>query len=183
MNSDSRTRMFRVWGVLAAAMVGGSALLGWLEPKPQRNALAEAPNRSANSHSVPVAHQTAPTRHWNGVEILGVPSAANRNRGTLTAVVRQPELHFLITASGEAEPQPSWTSQKAAGDDDSIRIGVEQAGDDGAAHIKQIVRLSELISELRAAAKQSDASTILPVWFVGGSDQEPLAHQLRRFLK
>lgn len=175
--------MFRVWGVLAAAMLGGSALLGWLEPKPQRNALAEAPNRSANSHSVPVAHQTAPTRHWNGVEILGVPSPTSRNRGTLTAVVRQPELHFLITASGEAEPQPIWTSQKPIDADDSIRIGVEQTTGDGAAHIKQIVRLSELIAELRAATDQGGASTHLPVWFVGGSDQEPLANQLRRFLK
>jgi hypothetical protein len=174
--------MFRVWGLLAAAMLLGSALLGWLEPKPHRNALAGAPRESMLNDAATLDDRTSPLRHWNGVEIVGVPGANTRNRGTLTAVVRQPELHFLINASGAAEVQPGWTQQAAVGQDGSIRIGLEQSADDGTAHIKQIVRLTELITELRTTVSADEVST-LPVWFNGGSDQQPLANQLRRFLK
>lgn len=125
MLNSPNTRMMCVLTLLAASMVGGSAVLAWLEPHPEFAQISSAIQRQ--QAQVAVANTRSAVRTWQAVTLVPVDQP-NATRGrSLTALTDAGDAHFAISPSGAIRALPGWLEQRSIGSDGEVRIGVSSA--------------------------------------------------------
>lgn len=123
MLSSSAARMVCVLTLLAASMVGGSAVLAWLEPRAEQAVVSPAIQRE--QARVAVSGTRDPIRHWTGVTLIQVDETQPVRRNALTAVSDRGEAHFVISSAGAIRALPRWSEQRPIGDGYELRIGMQ----------------------------------------------------------
>ncbi len=161
MQSDQRTRMFRVLACLVCSMTGGAAFLGWLEPDIDlvQDDLSERECRSRAQLAVANCSEPVPT--WKSATIIPV---SDPNSSLSLAATRQSSgVHFLITSSGEVIADPTWKQQKSLQETGTIRIGMCTSGKDGNLRRSQYYGLKSLLAELDRVMSNRSADMVLKV--------------------
>lgn len=115
--------MFRVLTSLALAMLGGGALLFWLEPDVGSSLTLTSSQRAALLAERAVAACPTLNQHWEAVTI--VPLDARQASRSLAAVPARNDLHFVVSGDGSIRAEGLWLAQGVAGVDGAmIRVGM-----------------------------------------------------------
>lgn len=125
MFSGPNTRMMCVLTLLAASMVGGSAVLAWLEPHPEFALISSAMQRQ--QAQVAVANTRSTVRTWKDVTLVAADQPIATGGRTLTALTDAGDAHFTVSASGAIRALPGWCEQRSIGSEGELRIGVSSA--------------------------------------------------------
>ena len=161
MQSDQRTRMFRVLTCLVCSMTGGAVFLGWLEPEIDlvQDDLSERECRDRARLAVANCTQPAPT--WKSATIIPVSDPGGNL--SLAATRQSSDVHFLITSSGEVIADPAWKRQKPIQQGGTIRIGMCTSGENESLRRSQYYGLKSLLTELDDVLSNSGLEMALKV--------------------
>ncbi len=145
----NQTRMLKVLGSLASAMLLTSLLLSWLEPglplaaaQPSVRELAEA--------SVAVVREPSAIEHrrWQTIEIIPGP-ASSLTAARLSAIPDATGSHFVIDDHGRIAGLRPWRAQAAAAEaPGAVRIRVSRVDRNGPMTQPQWLAVQALVSAL-----------------------------------
>lgn len=154
--------MFRSLGCLAAAMIGTSWLLSWMEPE----GLSLRPAVSADelherSSSAVRESRSIDARRWREVQVIAGPaSAASAQR--LSAMPDSSESHFVIDDEGRVRSLRRWRDQQpSSAAPHTVRVQVSQVRRDAPMTEAQWVAVQALVAALTQEISPKDDS--LPI--------------------
>jgi len=144
--------MFKTLGLLAIAMMGTTALLGWIDPSPPIRARAVP-----DSQLLPLARSlvaddvSVQFARWRAVEILTNGRAVAPV--LLTATFDEADYHFLVDVHGRPSRTDCWRYQRPTPHSpDAVRIQVATVEQSDGVSAAQAGSVRALVAALREAA-------------------------------
>ena len=105
------TRMFKTLACLAASMICGALLLGWLEPSVADGTSSGSPVPDANlaQSMARRAIESAALPHvgWSAIEVVAFMDLPAGPAGALTATSFPEDFQFLVPPSGRLQSVPT----------------------------------------------------------------------------